>query len=319
MKKIAVMTSGGDAAGMNGALRAVVRASLNHGLEVVAIQRGFVGLREGAFIPMDANAVGGILHRGGTILRTFRCPEFEKAEVRDDARTLVEKEGVDALVVIGGDGSFRGAHCIDTEWNIPVIGVPATIDNDIDGTDYSIGYDTALNIAVDAVDKIRDTATSHGRIFVIEVMGRRSGMLAVATGLCCGAEEVLIPEVDFDINEICRRIDSGYDRGKKHAILIVAEGVSKAHDIATGMKLILSREVRVAVLGHIQRGGEPTAFDRILASRLGMAAVQQLLSGKRDVMVGLVGGEVFTTPLQKDTHSSQYVLAEYIDLQRKLC
>ena len=319
MKKIAVMTSGGDAAGMNAALRAVVRMCVHHGIEVVAVHRGFVGLKEGHFESMDANSVGGILHRGGTILRTFRCPEFAELPVRESAREHFAALGIDGLVVIGGDGSFRGAHCIDSEWDIPTIGVPATIDNDIDGTDYSIGYDTALNIAVDAVDKIRDTATSHGRIFCIEVMGRHSGMLAIATGLCCGAEEVLVPEMPFHINEICQRIGAGYDRGKKHAILIIAEGAAKAGEIATGMKLILDRDVKVAVLGHIQRGGEPTAFDRILASRLGTAAVQQLLAGRRDVMVGLVGGEVFTTPLVKETRGIQLVMQEYAELQTRLC
>ena len=318
MKKIGVMTSGGDAAGMNGAVRAVVRGALAHGLEVVAVHGGFVGLCEGAFEPMDSNAVGGILHRGGTILRTFRCPPFHEFATREAARERCAAQGLDGLVVIGGDGSFRGADRIDEEWDIPVVGVPATIDNDIDGTDYSIGYDTALNIAVDAVDKIRDTATSHGRIFCIEVMGRRSGMLAIATGLCCGAEEVLIPEAPFNINEICQRIEGGYDRGKKHAILIIAEGAAKAGDIATGMKLILSREVRVAVLGHIQRGGEPTAFDRILASRLGTAAVEQLVKGHRRVMVGLVGGEIFATPLVKDVVSTQRVMEEYVRLQNLL-
>lgn len=315
MKKIAVMTSGGDAAGMNAALRAVVRAANVHDLEVVGVDRGFVGLCEGAFLPLDAKSVGGILHRGGTILRTFRAPQFIESTCRAGARSLVEEQNIDGLVVIGGDGSFRGAHCIDTEWDIPTVGVPATIDNDIAGTDFSIGFDTALNIAVDAVDKIRDTATSHGRIFVIEVMGRQSGMLAITTGLCCGAEEVLIPELPFNINDICRRVEGGYDRGKKHAIMIVAEGAAKANDIATGMKLILSREVRVAVLGHIQRGGEPTAFDRLLASRLGNAAVEQLLKGKRDTMVGLVGGEIFATPLVKDTPDTKLILAEYTRLQ----
>jgi 6-phosphofructokinase 1 len=315
MKKIGVMTSGGDAAGMNAALRAVVRTAISHGLEVVAVHGGFVGLCDGAFEPLDSNSVGGIMHRGGTILRTFRCPAFQDPATRAGAREHFERQSIDGLVVIGGDGSFRGANCIDEEWDVPTVGVPATIDNDIDGTDYSIGFDTALNIAIDAVDKIRDTATSHGRIFCIEVMGRHSGMLAITTGLCCGAEEVLIPEAPFNINRICERIDSGYDRGKKHAIIIIAEGAAKAGDIATGMKLILSREVRVAVLGHIQRGGEPTAFDRLLASRLGAAAVEQLLKGRRKVMVGMVGGEIFATPLVKTKGATQRVLEEYLRLQ----
>ncbi len=318
MKRIAVMTSGGDAAGMNAALRAVVRAASYHGLEIVGVERGFAGLLEGAFVALDASSVGGILHRGGTILRTFRAQAFMDPQVRQRSREACTEQQIDGMIVIGGDGSFRGAHCIDREWDLPVVGVPATIDNDISGTDYTIGFDTALNIAVDAVDKIRDTATSHGRIFCIEVMGRNSGMLATTTGLCCGAEEVLVPERPFDINAICARIENGYDRGKKHAILIVAEGAAKASDIATGMKLILSREIRVAVLGHIQRGGEPTAFDRLLASRLGNAAVEQLLKGHRDVMVGLVGGEVFATPLVKDEPSTPLLLDEYLRLQDRL-
>jgi len=194
----------------------------------------------------------------------------------------------------------------------------STIDNDISGTDYSIGFDTALNIAVDAVDKIRDTATSHGRIFCIEVMGRRSGMLAITVGICCGAEEVLIPEEKFNLNQICERIESGYDRGKKHAIIIVAEGASRAEDIATGIRLILSREVRVAVLGHIQRGGNPTAFDRLLASRLGEAAVRRLIAGESGIMVGLLGGEIVSSPLICEEAPVQRALAEYLRVQRTL-
>jgi 6-phosphofructokinase 1 len=318
MKRIAVMTSGGDSAGMNAAVRAVVRSACAQGLEVVGIREGFMGLVHEAYFPMDSNSVGGILHRGGTELRTFRYPDFADSANRGPLRDAFLAQGIDGLVVIGGDGSFRGAHCIDSEWGVPTVGVPATIDNDIEGTDYSIGFDTALNIAVDCVDKIRDTATSHGRIFCIEVMGRRSGMLAITTGLCCGAEEVLIPEEPFDIKEICSRIDAGYDRGKKHAILIIAEGATSAAEVATGMKFILDREIRVAVLGHIQRGGEPSAFDRILASRLGVAAVQQLLSGHRDVMVGLIGGEIFATPMIKESRSVRAILGEYIKLQQIL-
>lgn len=318
MKRIAVMTSGGDAAGMNAALRAVVRSACARGLEVVGIQQGFSGLSEGLYVPLDSSSVGGILHRGGTELRTFRFPDFQTRTTRDRLGEKFREEKIDGLVVIGGDGSFRGAHCIDEEWDVPTVGVPATIDNDIEGTDYSIGFDTALNIAVDAVDKIRDTATSHGRIFCIEVMGRHSGMLAITTGLCCGAEEVLIPERPFNINEICERISGGYDRGKKHAIIIVAEGASPAHEIATGVRLILSREVREVVLGHIQRGGEPSAFDRLLASRLGTAAVQQLSAGKRDVMVGMIGGEIFATPLVKESRAVRLILDEYVELQQLL-
>jgi len=232
MKTIAVMTSGGDCAGMNAALRAVVRRAAGYGLQVIGIRRGYGGLVEHAFEPLDTHDVAGILHRGGTVLQTFRCPEFAERSVRDDARSGLAAAGVEGLVVIGGDGSLRGLDCINTEWDIPGIGIPGTIDNDIAGTDVSIGFDTALNIATDAVDKIRDTATSHGRIFVIEVMGRNAGVLAAATAVCCGAEEVLVPEVPSDLDAIAERIEGGYHRGKQHAIMIVAEGAAKAETVA---------------------------------------------------------------------------------------
>ncbi len=311
MKRIAVMTSGGDAAGMNPALRAVVRSAIDAGVEIFGIRRGFAGLCEGDFVEMSAHSVSGILQRGGTILRTFRHPQFDRREVRDAAAEVFHRAGFDGLIIIGGDGSFRGGHCIDAEWNVPVIGVPGTIDNDIPGTDYSIGYDTALNIAVDAVDKIRDTATSHGRIFVVEVMGRNSGMLAVATGLCCGAEEVLVPEAPFDYDEIVRDIEQGYNRGKQHAIIIVAEGATSAHTATEQIRTRTTKEVRMVVLGHIQRGGDPSAFDRILATRLGHAAVERLLDGARGVMVGLKANEVTLTPLKKDRNKARQAV-EYM-------
>lgn len=318
MKRIAVMTSGGDAAGMNPALRAVVRCAAQQGLEVRGVRRGFGGLVEGDFVELGPSSVSGILQRGGTILRTFRHPSFAEPEVRARARESFEAAGLDGLVIIGGDGSFRGGHCIDTEWDCPVVGVPGTIDNDIPGTDYSIGFDTALNIAVDAVDKIRDTATSHGRIFAIEVMGRNSGMLAAATGICCGAEEILVPELPFDYDEICRRIESGYDRGKQHAIIIVAEGAAQASHVAYEVRGRLEREVRMAVLGHIQRGGEPSAFDRILAARLGAAAVHKLLEGERDCMVGLKANELVLTPLVKERTKTEDVVDSMIRLHEAL-
>jgi 6-phosphofructokinase 1 len=317
VKKIAVMTSGGDAAGMNAALRAVVRRAWASDVSVVGVQRGFIGLVEHAYEPFDPASVSGILHRGGTILRTFRCPAFLERKTRDAAAHGFAAQNVDGMVIIGGDGSFRGAACIEREWNVPVVGVPATIDNDIVGSDFSIGFDTALNIAVEAVDKIRDTATSHGRIFVIEVMGRRSGMLAMAAGICCGAEEVLVPERPTDLDEMCHRIDAGYDRGKQHAIIIVAEGAAKAPEIAEEIKHRLSREVRVAVLGHIQRGGTPSAFDRLLASRLGFAAVDALLAGASGCMLGWVAGAVCQVPFGAPP-STPEVLGEYRKLQETL-
>lgn len=318
MKKIAVMTSGGDAAGMNAAVRAVVRSAVGVGVEVVGIERGFVGLVERATRPLPSDAVAGILHRGGTMLRTFRCPAFQDRATRDAARAGIQSLGIEGLVVIGGDGSFRGAACIEQEWQIPVIGIPGTIDNDIPGTDYSIGYDTALNVAVDAVDKVRDTATSHGRIFVIEVMGHECGMLALATAICCGAEEVLIPERAYDMDEICRRIERGYDRGKHHAILVVAEGAAHASHVTYEIRGRLKREVRMVVLGHIQRGGTPSAFDRILASRLGMAAVERLVAGEHGIMVGMVADEVQVSPLIKDGAKPHIPLEEFLRIQGRL-
>ncbi len=310
------MTSGGDAAGMNPALRAVVRASNRQGVEVVGVRCGFAGLKEGDFIDLDPSSVSGIVQRGGTILRTFRLADFERREVRDQAARLFMARELDGLIIIGGDGSFRGGHCIDSEWNVPVVGVPATIDNDIPGTDYSIGYDTALNIAVDAVDKIRDTATSHGRIFVLEVMGRHSGMLAAATGLCCGAEEILVPEAVFDYDQIVRNIEGGYDRGKQHAIIIVAEGAASATTVCAAIKSRLSREVRMVVLGHIQRGGAPSAFDRVLAARLGHAAVEQLLDGARGVMVGLKANVITLSSLKKERDRTRETVEYMLELHR---
>jgi len=314
VKRIAVMTSGGDAAGMNPALRAVVRSAHYVGVEVFGLRRGFAGLCEGDFQELTPKTVSGILQRGGTILRTFRHPEFKEKQVRDAAAEIFHQKQVDGLIIIGGDGSFRGGHLIDAEWNVPVVGVPGTIDNDIPGTDYSIGYDTALNIAVDAVDKIRDTATSHGRIFVVEVMGRNSGMLAVATGLCCGAEEVIVPETPYNFDEIVHDIEQGYNRGKQHAIIIVAEGATSASAVIEQIRVRSTKETRMVVLGHVQRGGSPSAFDRILATRLGHAAVDRLLDGARGVMVGLKANEVVLTPLKKDRNKARAAVEYMLEL-----
>jgi 6-phosphofructokinase 1 len=299
MKRIGVLTGGGDAAGMNPAIRGVARTAWQHGAEVVGICRGWRGLAEGEFETMDRGAVSGILHRGGTILRTFRYPEFATPEGTAAVAKTVQKMKLDGLVVIGGDGSFRGATKLQREFGLPCIGVPATIDNDIPGTDISIGFDTALNIAIDAVDKIRDTATSHGRIFVIEVMGREYGLLAAQVAIATGAEEVLLPEIPFTLDEVCRRISAGYDRGKQHAIIIVAEGAGKASYVTFEIKERLQRDVRMAVLGHIQRGGSPTGYDRILASRLAHHATELLFAGESGVMVGVVANKFKTTPLEK--------------------
>ena len=318
MKRIGVLTGGGDAAGMNPALRAVVRTAWSLGAEVVGIQRGWLGLSEGDADLMRPGSVSGILHQGGTVLRTFRFPELAEGVGVDRIARTIRKQKLDGLVVIGGDGSFRGAHLLDNQLDLPTVGIPATIDNDIPGTDISIGFDTALNIAIDAVDKIRDTATSHGRIFVIEVMGRECGLLAVQTGIACGAEEIIIPEIPHDMDEICRRIDGGYDRGKQHAIIIVAEGAAKASYTTYEIRNRLRRSVRMVVLGHIQRGGSPTAFDRILATRLGHRSTELLFSGKRGLMLGLVANKFRTSALRKRRGAVRQVICRYAELARLL-
>ena len=304
MKRIGVLTGGGDAAGMNPALRAVVRTAWQHGAEVIGIKRGWRGLAEGDYVKMSPGSVSGIIGQGGTILRTFRYPEFSTpAGTAPVARTL-KKLKLDGMVIIGGDGSFRGGTKLMKEFGLPVVGVPATIDNDIPGTDISIGFDTALNIAMEAVDKVRDTATSHGRIFVIEVMGREYGLLAAQTAIATGAEEVLLPEVPYNINDVATRIKDGYSRGKQHAIVIVAEGAGKASYITFELQERLQRDVRMVVLGHVQRGGSPSGSDRILASRLGFRATELLFEGVHGVMVGLVANKFKTSSLEKTTKVS---------------
>jgi 6-phosphofructokinase 1 len=299
MKRIGVLTGGGDASGMNTALRAVVRTACGSGVEVIGIKKGWQGLADGSTVKLTSNSVSGILHQGGTILRTFRYPEFATAEGTAPVAKTLEKLKLDGMVIIGGDGSFRGGTKLMKEFGLPVVGVPATIDNDIPGTDISIGFDTALNIAIEAVDKVRDTATSHGRIFVIEVMGRDYGLLAAQTAIATGAEEVLLPEIPFDLDEVCRNISKGYKRGKEHAIIIVAEGAGKASYVSYEIKERLKRSVRMVVLGHVQRGGSPSGYDRILSSRLGQRATEMLLDGQHGVMVGIVANKFKTSSLEK--------------------
>jgi 6-phosphofructokinase 1 len=299
MKRIGVLTGGGDAAGMNAAVRAGVGTACSRNIEVIGIRRGWAGLAEGDGEVLTADSVGGILHLGGTILRTFRYPEFATPDGDEPMRKALRKLKLDGLVVIGGDGSFRGAEKLQREFALPCVGVPATIDNDIQGTDMSIGFDTALNIAVDAVDKIRDTATSHGRIFVVEVMGREYGLLAIHVGLATGAEEVLVPELPYNIDDVCRRIDAGYDRGKKHALIIVAEGAGKASYVSYEIRNRLQRSVRMVVLGHVQRGGSPTGYDRILSTRLAHHATELLIAGEHGVMIGIRANKLTTSPLRK--------------------
>ncbi|KHD84643.1 6-phosphofructokinase [Heyndrickxia ginsengihumi] len=286
MKRIGVLTSGGDAPGMNAAVRAIARKGIYHGLEVFGVHQGYSGLIEGHIEKLEAGSVGDIIQRGGTILQSARCPEFKTLEGQQKGIEQLKKHGIEALVVIGGDGSYQGAKKL-TEHGYPCIGVPGTIDNDIPGTDFTIGFDTALNTVLDAIDKIRDTASSHERTFIIEVMGRNAGDIALWSGLAGGAESIIIPEENFDMNDIVQRLNQGSERGKKHSIIIVAEGVMSGTAFAEKLGKVSNYDTRVSVLGHIQRGGSPTAFDRVLASRLGARAVELLLEGKGGRAVGI--------------------------------
>lgn len=286
MKKIAILTSGGDAPGMNAAIRAVTRTALDKGLEVVGIERGYSGLINGEFIPMNRNSVSDIIQRGGTILRTARCVEFKKEEVRQRAVKILKAYGVDALVVIGGDGSFTGAKLL-SKLGVKTVGLPGTIDNDLAYTDYTIGFDTTLNTVLDAINKIRDTSSSHERVSVIEVMGRHCGDIALYTGLAGGAEAILVPEKGYDKDELYRTIMEGKHAGKTHSIIMLAEGIGGAFELAKDVEDVTGIESRATVLGHIQRGGSPSAFDRILASNMGAKAVEVLLEGKTSRVIGI--------------------------------
>lgn len=299
MKKIAVFTSGGDAPGMNAAIRAVVRTSLFQNVEVVGILGGYSGLLNGDFETLTKGSVANIIQRGGTVLKTGRCPDFLKPESRKLAAENLKAHDIDGLICIGGDGSFAGASLLFNEQNIPVVGVPGTIDNDIFGTEYTIGFDTAVNTAVDAVDRIRDTAASHDRLFIVEVMGRNSGFLALEVGLAVGAEEVFIPELPVTVDLTIEHIKRGMKRGKGSSILITAEGQKpgRAYDLAENIRKKAGFEAKVCILGHIQRGGAPTAQDRNIASRMGAAAVNTLLSGHSDVFIGFEGNELVTRGL----------------------
>ncbi|MCJ8211746.1 6-phosphofructokinase [Mucilaginibacter sp. RS28] len=300
IKNVGVYTSGGDAPGMNAAIRAVVRTALYYNLEVTGIRRGYEGMINGDFLTMDRKSVGNIIQRGGTILKTARSEHFKTAEGRKLAYENLKKRGIDALVAIGGDGTFTGAKVFGKEYNFPIVGLPGTIDNDLLGTDYTIGYDTAINTVIDAVDKIRDTAESHDRLFIVEVMGRDSGLIALRTGIAAGAEAILIPETKTDLNALYHKLEQGR-KDKSSKIVIVAEGEEAGGAFEIG-KLIKDRfpnyDTRVSVLGHIQRGGRPSCQDRVLASRVGVAAVEALLKGHHNEMIGVINGEISYTPFE---------------------
>jgi len=302
MKRIAVLTSGGDGPGLNPCIRAVTRMAIHLGAEVLGVERGFTGLINGNMRPLDRRSVGGIMGRGGTFLGTDRCQEFYTLKGQRKALRTLSQSGVDGLVVIGGNGSLTGALALH-RLGFPVVGVPATIDNDVNGTDIAIGVDTALNTILDAIDRIKDTASSHQRAFLIETMGRNSGYLALVSGLAGGAEMVLIPEVETPLEEVADAVGYAYERGKSHCIIIVAEGWEPGTralvDYLKERKDELGFEVRLTVLGHIQRGGAPSAFDRLLATRLGAAAARELIEGAHGMMVGWVNSQVALTPLEE--------------------
>src|SRR5690554_6142721 len=304
IKKIAVLTSGGDAPGMNAAIRAVVRASIYHHVECIGIYRGYQGMIEGDFKQMDARSVKNIINKGGTILKSARSKDFITPEGRQKAYENLQKEGVDALVVIGGDGSFTGGLVFSKEFGIPVMGIPGTIDNDIFGTSHTLGYDTALNTVVEVIDKIRDTANSHNRLFFVEVMGRDAGHIALNAGIGAGAEEILIPEENLGLERLLESLKKSKESGKTSSIVVVAEGENTTGKNVMELKEYVEKnmpeyDVRVSVLGHLQRGGAPSCFDRVLASRFGVKAVETLLEGESGYMVGLMNDKVALTPLEK--------------------
>lgn len=317
MKKIAVLTSGGDSPGMNAAIRSVVRKSIFEGIEVYGVFQGYQGLITDNIKRLDLGDVGDIIQRGGTKLYSARCPEFKLPEVRQKGIENLKKRDIDSLVVIGGDGSYRGAQRLNEE-GIKTIGVPGTIDNDINGTDYTIGFDTALNTVIDAIDRIRDTATSHERTFIIEVMGRDAGDLALWAGVAGGAETILIPEAKADIKSVAERIESGMNRGKKHSIIIVAEGVMSASECGKELRKYINVDTRESVLGHMQRGGKPTGLDRVLASRFGAFAVDLLKDDISGYAVGIENNRMAKTTFDQVFQEEHLIDENLYQLSKEL-
>lgn len=319
--KIGVLTSGGDSPGMNACIRAVVRTGLYHKLEVFGIVRGYSGMIDDDIQSMNSRSVANIIQRGGTILKTARSKDFLTHEGRRKAYDNLKKRGIDGLVVIGGDGSFRGAQVFSNEFDIPCIGVPGTIDKDIAGSDFTIGFDTAVNTAVQAIDKIRDTADAHDRLFIIEVMGRDAGYIALHSGISTGAEHILIPERRTDIEALLRSLQEKEKRQKLVNLVVVAEGddFGGGNEVSRIIKERLPNlDIRVAILGHIQRGGSPTCLDRVLASRMGYSAVEALIEGRHNVMVGIVNNRMHYTPLDKAVKATQKISEEWMKIVKIL-
>lgn len=321
MKTIGILTSGGDAPGMNAAVRAVVRAGIYNGLNVKGIMRGYAGLLEDEIEDLTLSSVGDILQKGGTILRTARCEEFKKKEVRQKAYEILKKHGIEGLIVVGGDGSFRGAQLLSQEWNVNTIGIPGTIDNDIPCSDYTIGFDTACNTVIDAINKIRDTATSHERANIVEVMGRNAGYIALYAGVAGGAEMIILPEVEWNIDELCDKITYGIKRGKLHHIIVLAEGVMSAPELAKMIQERLPKlDLRYTVLGHIQRGGAPSVMDRILASQMGARAVELLLENKSQRIISIRDNKIVdddiddALAMKKEFNKKLYELSKILSI-----
>jgi 6-phosphofructokinase 1 len=316
IKNIGLFTSGGDSPGMNAAIRAVVRSAIYYNIGVTGIRRGFEGMVKGDMFEMDRKSVSNIIQRGGTILKTARSEQFKTPQGRKLAYEQLMKHGVDALVAIGGDGTFTGARIFGEEYDMPIVGLPGTIDNDLCGTDFTIGYDTAINTVIDAVDKIRDTAESHDRLFIVEVMGRDSGLIALRTGIAAGAEAILIPESKTDLQAVFERLESGR-KDKKSKIIMLAENGEAGDAFEIGRQIkekFPNYDTRISVLGHIQRGGRPSCMDRVLASRVGVAAVEALMAGHRNEMVGLIHNNIAYTPFELAAKHNTDVNSEFLKI-----
>lgn len=321
VKCIGVLTSGGDAPGMNAAIRAVTRTAIYNGLRVVGIKRGYYGLVYNEMEEFSSKSVSNIIQQGGTILKTARCMEFKTAEGRKQAYENMRAQGIDALVVIGGDGSLSGARLFAEEYDIPIVGLPGTIDNDLGGTDSTIGYDTALNTIVEAVDKIRDTATSHERLFLVEVMGHMAGYLALNGAIASGAEAAIVPELETEIDQLADLVSRGFRKSKNSAIVLVAENPETGGALGLAQRIkdeFPEYDARVTILGHLQRGGSPTAVDRILASRMGAQAIMALMEGQRNVMIGIKNGELVYVPFSKATTHKHSITAHDIEIVKML-
>ena len=319
MKKIAILTSGGDAPGMNACIRAVVRSALNAGLEVYGVDRGYNGLVKNEIIKMDSHSVCDIIQRGGTILKTARCLEFKDSAVRKIAADNLKKIGVEGLVVIGGDGSFTGAKLLSDEQGINVVGIPGTIDNDLAYTDYTLGFDTAVNTVLWAINALRDTMTSHDRVSLVKVMGRRCGDIALYAGICGGAEYILVPEVPYDIQKIANEIKHNRENGKTANVIVLAEGAGNENEIKTIVSVISGTDVKVTTLGHIQRGGSPSMADRMLAAKFGVHAVNLLMEGKTNRVIGCHGQQTIDLDISEALAMKKDIDRDLYDMAAKLC